>query len=191
MPAELINGKINQSHLLKLQRIAKEYGYVDEKPILAWMKTLGSFSRGKNTEPDFLIDPESRVNDSFPINDRKQKDCIQIDGLDPKPKGDTAKFQKEILYFLIQVAKDGNTGNIDHKPIPRLTDFAYMVSYQPPTDYRQAMPWGVAIAMRYLAASFAAKQNKKVGLITMDTYRIAFVGSVWGAIARANKTSKL
>jgi SNF family Na+-dependent transporter len=86
--------------------------------------------------------------------------------LDPQPNSESGKledFRADILYFLIKVAKDGNTGNIDYPgALPRLTDFAFMVTYQIPIGYRSAIDWGVTYTISHLITSFSLFQQNKI-----------------------------
>ncbi|MZR30410.1 hypothetical protein [Sneathiella litorea] len=168
IPEHLVNGKIESKHIPKLREIAKKYGYSDESPLLIWMQSTGSYEFQEVQLGASLIDEELRVAPNFPINDRANFSCINTDKLTPKPnlEGQSlAAFQKDIQLFLIQVAKDGNTGNIDYGSIPRLTDFAYMVTYQIPTGYSSPMDWGVAMAVQHMALSFAWLQNNKINFL--------------------------
>lgn len=162
IPDRLRNGKLEDKHLPALRKIAVNYGYEDEETLLKWMKSWGSFINGKDMLS--LIDKDGYVQDGFPINDRKQLHAINTVSLLDTPinKDDPylLKFRRLILEFLIQVAKDGNTGNREYGKMPRLTDFAYMMTYQIPVGNDSPIHWGVTYATRSLIKSFSlSKEN--------------------------------
>tara|TARA_R100000005_G_scaffold96723_2_gene86756 strand:- start:16311 stop:18287 length:1977 start_codon:yes stop_codon:yes gene_type:complete len=166
IPAILSNGGLQEKHLPALREIAVRYGYKDEAPLLKWMRTPGSYKPLGARVLLPLLDDTDSVPDNFPINDRKQIFRVDPTGLDPQPNSESGKledFRADILYFLIKVAKDGNTGNIDYPgALPRLTDFAFMVTYQIPIGYRSAIDWGVTYTISHLITSFSLFQQNKI-----------------------------